>query len=105
MTDRLARLAAIADLLRDRALHDLRQAAVARAETRQRLDGLDPVAGAAAPEPADWRNAVLHQAWADGRRAEINLVLARQTAAWIEARRAAAHATGRARVIGKLRGV
>lgn len=103
MTDRIARLAMIADLMRDRALMDLRRAAEARAASRALLDRINPAAVAVAEDPADWRNAVLHQTWADARRSEINLLLARQTAAWIEARHAAARATGRARVLDKLR--
>jgi hypothetical protein len=103
MTDRLRRLTMIADLMRDRALMDLRHAAEARAASRQHLERLNPAPVAVVDDPADWRNAVMHQAWADARRAEINLMLARQTAAWIEARHAAARAVGRARVLDKLR--
>ncbi|MFN4159273.1 MAG: hypothetical protein ACK4GO_12820 [Gemmobacter sp.] len=103
MTARLARLAAVADLMRDRALQELRTAAAARAASRAQLAALDPAPVAAVPEPAHWRNAVLHQAWADSRRTEINMALARQTAAWIVSRDEAARAAGRAAVLEKLR--
>lgn len=43
-----------------------------------------------------------YQNWADQRRSAINLELARQTAAWEEARQDAALAFGRDQVIGKL---
>jgi hypothetical protein len=41
--------------------------------------------------------------WADQRRSEINLVLARQTVEWVEARQEAARAFGRNQVLQKLR--
>ena len=44
-----------------------------------------------------------YQLWADQRRSAINLILARQTAAWSEARKDAAEAFGRDAVIAKLR--
>jgi hypothetical protein len=103
MTDRMARLAAVADLLRDHALHDLRVAGQARADLQRKLAGLAPAPGGTDPDLADWANAVLHQRWADARRAEINLLLARQTADWIEARGWAARATGRAEALARLR--
>jgi hypothetical protein len=46
--------------------------------------------------------AMRYQLWADQRRSSINLVLARQTVDWAEARSAAALAFGRDSVIGKL---
>jgi hypothetical protein len=45
---------------------------------------------------------VRYQHWADLRRAEINLVLARQTVDWMEARGAAQSAFGRAEVLRQL---
>jgi hypothetical protein len=46
--------------------------------------------------------AVRYENWADHRRSEINLALARQTVDWVEARQHAALAFGRNAVIGKL---
>lgn len=103
MTDpRLAPLRIIADLLREQALKDLRAASDACTQSRAHLAALAPTPLAADADPADRRNAMLHQGWADRRRAEINLVLARQTAEWIEARAAAARALGRAEVLRKM---
>jgi hypothetical protein len=45
---------------------------------------------------------VLYERWAEARRAEINLTLARQTAEWIEARDAARQAFGRADALRRL---
>ena len=104
-TDRLARLAQLAGMVRDLRLADLERAGRARAESRARLAGLtvDPCAadlGAIAAAQAEVR----YQSWAEARRAEINLTLARQTAEWLEARDAACHAFGRAEVLRKLAG-
>jgi hypothetical protein len=104
-TDRLARLAQLAGMIRDQRLADLERAGQARAESRARLDGLTlaPCAsdlGAIAAAQAEVR----YQSWAEARRAEINLTLARQTAEWLEARDAARHAFGRAQVLDKLAG-
>jgi len=40
-----------------------------------------------------------YQLWADQRRAEINLTLARQTATWLEARTEAAQAFGKSQAL------
>jgi hypothetical protein len=45
---------------------------------------------------------LLYERWAEARRAEINLTLARQTAEWIEARDAARQAFGRADALRRL---
>jgi hypothetical protein len=101
---RLARLAEIAGLLRDRKLTDLRAAAAAIAESRDRLAALAPAAvtDPAVDPVALARAALRYELWADGRRAEINRGLARQTVAWIAARDAAAAAYGRARAMEQL---
>jgi len=98
----LGRLAVLAGLLRDRQLDDLRAARLRREATQARLgalaagpaEGLSPVAAA--------QTALLYQRWVDGKRAEINLQLARDTAAWLEAQAAARTAFGRAQVLDKL---
>ena len=99
----LGRLAVLAGLLRDRKLDDLRAARLRREATQGRLgalvagpaEGLSPVAAA--------QSALLYQRWVDGKRAEINLQLARETAAWLEAQAAARIAFGRAQVLDVLK--
>jgi hypothetical protein len=99
----LGRLAMLAGLLRDRKLDDLRAARLRREATQARLGalvagpatGLSPVAAA--------QSALLYQRWVDGKRAEINLQLARDTAAWLEAQAAARNAFGRAQVLDVLK--
>ena len=69
---------------------------------RARQTSLDQLAGLAIPEslPADLselagrRTALTYQRWAESRRAEINLLLARQTADWLTAQDAARIAFG-----------
>ena len=99
----LGPLAVLAGLLRDRKLDDLRAARLQREATQGRLaalgagpaEGLSPVAAA--------QSALLYQRWVDGKRAEINLQLARDTAAWLEAQAMARAAFGRAQVLDVLK--
>lgn len=100
---RLARLAGLAGMVRDLRLAELERAARARAESRTRLSGLaleplDSDLGPIAAAQAEMR----YQAWAEARRAEINLTLARQTAEWLEAQEAARRAFGRAEALRTL---
>ena len=99
----LPRLAVLAGLLRDRQLDDLRAARLRREATQARLGAL--VAGPAAglSPVAAAQSALLYQRWVDGKRAEINLQLARDTAAWLEAQAAARNAFGRAQVLDVLK--
>lgn len=93
----LAKLQQIAGLMLDSRLAALQTAARAKAESEAQLAGL-AVAMAA---PADIsavaaeRAALNYQRWADARRAELNLLLARQTVTWMEARDAARLAFGK----------
>jgi hypothetical protein len=94
--DRLTGLARLAGMIRDLRLAELETAGRARTLSRERLAGLnfeprDSDLGAIASAQAEVR----YQAWAEARRAEINLTLARQTAEWLEAREAARRAFGR----------
>ena len=94
--DRLTRLAGLARMISDLRLAELARAGRARAESRAKLAGLTqaPCAsdmGAIAAARAELR----YQAWAEARRAEINLTLARQMAEVLEAQDAARHAFGR----------
>ncbi|QYK41575.1 MAG: hypothetical protein KF887_00035 [Paracoccaceae bacterium] len=103
MTDRVERLAMVADLLRDRALSDLRLAAKARDSSLAALAALAPTKIAADADTADHVNALRHQTWAARQRTELNLALAGQTAVWIEARAAAAQAVGRSDALARKR--
>lgn len=99
----LARLARLSGMIRDLRLADLERAGKARAESRARLAGLalDPCPsdlGAIAAAQAELR----YQSWAEARRAEINLTLARQTAEWLEAQDAARRAFGRSQALKAL---
>lgn len=100
----VAKLSQISQLLLDSRLAALQLAARACRESEDRLAGLS-VPGAlpgALPEIAALRAALNYQRWADARRGEINLVLARQTAAMIEARDAAREAFGRSEAMRAL---
>ena len=93
----IARLRQLADLMLDARLMALRSASSARAASLERLAGLDqPAAATDLPDLAASGVELRYQRWADQRRAEINLTLARQTAAWIEARQSATVALGKA---------
>jgi len=98
----LQRLTALSDLILDTQLAKLQAAAAERYKSLQRLEDL-------AAAPSDEANDLTHaatlmryQRWADARRREINLVLARQTAVWMEARQNAQTAFGRAEVLKKI---
>ena len=92
----LARLSQITQLILDLKLADLRKAAAKRQHSLDLLAGLNH-----APVVTDVSLLAAHQVdlryrqWADARRAEINLLLARQTADTHLARDAAGHAFGK----------
>lgn len=72
------------------------------AATRERQDSLDQLTNLARPAPPSdlpelsAKLAELsYQRWAEARRRELNLSLARQTAAWLDCRQAAQTAFGR----------
>ncbi len=98
----LARLTAVAEMVREARRTELARAMAAREDTRAMLAALDRP-GPAMLDPLAAAQAAFHYGrWADARRADLNLGLARQTAAWMEARGAAARATARADVIDDL---
>ncbi len=103
--EKLAQLRKISQHLLDVRLFALEQAAKARQTS------LDHLAELNRPAPPHDLNPIAagevtmrYENWADGRRAEINMTLARQTVDWADARQAAALAFGRNAVIGKLQG-
>lgn len=109
MKDRRAQLAAlktIAGLMLDARQMELRQAAAARNASLAALAALDRPAAAPAAETspiAAAQAAIRYEVWADRRRAEINLALARQTVQWQDARQAAALAFGKTEALRALR--
>lgn len=101
----LTRLKQISRLLLETNLARLNLAAQARQQSEAQLAGLEerPASEGALPEVAAQMAALNYQRWAETRRAEINLVLAKQTAEWIEARDAACLAFGRDHVLQALK--
>jgi len=104
----LAALARLAELERDRRLQVLRDVGAARSVTLAALAQLD-AAQAEAQEAArsDGSPTMQHCAerfldWIRIRKAALNPELARETAAWLEAREAAASAQGRRDVLNRL---
>lgn len=100
---RIGRLQQIGQLMLDLRLTDLRTAAEARERSLDRLAALVP---APAPDldPILAAQAELrYQRWAEQRRAEINLVLARQTAEWMTAQEAARTAFGKTEALRRLK--
>ncbi len=93
----------ISRLMLEHRLAELTRAAAAREESKARLAGLSqPSAGTDLPLAVAAQASLLYERWAEARRAEINLTLARQTAEWIEARDAARQAFGRADALRRL---
>jgi len=102
LQNQLSRLKAISDLVRDQHLTKLQVCAAARTASLQRLDDLRVTQNGDLDPILQAQSMVRYQHWADLRRAEINLVLARQTVDWMEARGAAQSAFGRAEVLRQL---
>lgn len=98
----LHRLTALAALIRDQRLAKLQACAAERNMSLQRLQDLAPKPSEEADPIAQATTLMRYETWADARRREINLVLARQTAAWMAARAEAEGAFGRAEVLKKI---
>jgi hypothetical protein len=100
---KLKALQSIAELILDHQLLKLRSAAAARDDTKVKLAALDPrgnfgdcsIRSSAQAE-------LLYESWADGRRRELNLHLARQTAAVLQAEDHAKFAFGRQIALNRL---
>lgn len=96
----LKRLAEVAQLMLDHRLGQLHGAAEELERSRMQLTAIN-----AAGRPADLelvtagKVALTYDRWADQRRAELNFVIARQTAAWMEARSEAQTAFGRVQAL------
>ena len=96
----IEKLGQVAQLMLDHRLGQLRTAADELERSRMQLAALNQGARGDDLEPVTAeRVALRYERWADHRRAELNLVIARQTAGWLEARSEAQTAFGRAQAL------
>jgi hypothetical protein len=95
----LDRLQKVSNMLLDQKLAKLQSCAAARNTSLQRLQDLTATTASDLEPLALARSNLRYEMWADARRADLNLVLARQTAEWLEARSRAERAFGRAEVL------
>jgi hypothetical protein len=101
----LTRLQELAALMRDHRLGQLREAASRRAQSLEQIAALEqPATTSDLPAVTAGLVALRYGAWADRRRGELNVVLARQTADWITAQEAAQKAFGQAEALRGLQG-
>lgn len=96
----MIRLAEVAQLMLDHRLARLRDAAAELERSRMQRAALARPATPSDLEPVTAEKVALtYDRWADQRRAELNLVIARQTASWMEARGEAQTAFGRVQAL------
>lgn len=101
--DRLDRLAELAAMIRDAELARLAEASRRQDAARAALARFDAAAPGAAPGGVDATLiAARHQEWRAARRAQLNIALARETAAWSGVQDCAALAFGRSDVLARL---
>lgn len=94
--DDLNQLRRLGDMILDSRLTALSTAARAREESLAQIANLArPPVASDLPELVQKNAELAYQRWADQRRAELNLSLARQTADWLECRQSAQMAFGR----------
>lgn len=99
--NRLERLRAISQMVKDKELAKLRTLAQARDETHDRVQRLmQPVA--LVQDPALFAARQLHAKWALEQRIRLNRTLAQQTARLIEQRAKAARSLGKAEIVANL---
>lgn len=103
MTGRLAALGAVAALLKDQKLQELRQSAARIAETRALIAGLAVLPAPDLSPLAAARAALGYAGWAEKRRRELDAILQGQMAEMRQKQAAAAQAFGRAQVLERLR--
>jgi len=90
------RLADVAQLMLDTRLAQLREVSAQLDGSRKQLAALNAAARPSdLPLVAAEKVGLVYDRWADVRRSELNLVVARQTAEWIETRAEAGTAFGR----------
>ncbi len=99
-TAELSRLAQLAQLALDHKLGILRASADRLGQSRMQLSALNQAGPPVDLDPmTSARVGLDYERWADTRRAELNLVIARQTAVWLEARSEAQTAFGRVQAL------
>jgi hypothetical protein len=93
---KIAALQGLAQLVLDHRLSQLRLSAERLEQSRMQIAALEqPLKATELGLAAAGQVALRYQLWADVRRAELNTVLARQSAEWLAARDDARHAFGR----------
>jgi hypothetical protein len=96
----LKRLAEVAQLMLDHRLGQLHGAAAELERSRMQLTAINEAGRPADLEPVTaGKVALTYDRWADQRRSELNLVIARQTVGWMEARSEAQTAFGRVQAL------
>lgn len=101
----IARLADLAQVVLDHRLVRLRSTAARLEQSQLQLLAINDAAPAADLEPiVSSRVGLGYERWADIRRAELNLVIARQTADWLDACAEAQTAFGRVQALQSLTG-
>lgn len=96
----LKRLAEVAQLMLDHRLGQLHGAAAELERSRMQLAAINQAGRPADLEPVTaGKVALAYDRWADQRRAELNLVIARQTVDWMEAKGEAQTAFGRVQAL------
>ena len=101
----LKALAGITGMVLEARLAELRRANAACEATRAALVALSatqPAPESDLPLAALARADLLYDRWVEGKRADLNLQLARQTATWLDSRSVAAKAFGRDEVLKRL---
>lgn len=100
-SDQLNRLQNIAHVMLDSQLAGLKLAARAVQDTQNRLAGLaaSPVPTGELSDIAVALSGLAYERWADARRVELNLILARQTAIWLDASDAARQSFGKTQAL------
>ena len=99
----LSRLTDLAQLMLDHQLSVLRSSSDRLEQSRMQLSTVNQAA-----QPVDFdpiistRVGLQYDRWADVRRSELNLVISRQTADWLEARGEAQTAFGRVQALNSL---
>lgn len=101
--EKLAQITTLSQLVLDGRLATLERASRERQQSLDHLTELNrPLPLTDLPAIVAGEVAMRYQLWADQRRAEVNLILARQTVQWVEARQEAAQAFGRNQALNGL---
>jgi hypothetical protein len=99
---KIKRLQQISDLILEKHLEQLRTTAAARNTSLQRLQDLTLHTDPDLIPPHFAKLQARYEGWAEKRRGEVNIMLARQTAEWMEQKDTALGAFGRAQNLRKL---